>query len=86
MENLIPQLLRPTRKIRETILVFPNLLVNEVGAKCIELCDGEHTIGQIVDAILTNYKVLDREIVKNDVILFFSKLKELGVIKWKEKP
>jgi len=82
-QDLIPQLLRPTKRLRTVMLIFPNFLVNELGAKCIELCDGTRTLKQIIDAISAEYEV-DKEIIERDVTLFFKELEELGLIRWKK--
>ena len=79
MLNSIPKLRRPYRKIRNYILILPNYLLNETGSRCIELCDGSHTIKQIIDIISAEHNV-PNEVVESDVLSFFKELERLGLI------
>lgn len=54
---------------------------NEVGSLIVKMCDGEHTVKDIEDAICAEYDV-DRETLKKDVAEFLKKMKEFRMIKY----
>ncbi|HEX58562.1 MAG TPA: PqqD family protein [Methanomicrobia archaeon] len=55
--------------------------VNEVGSLIVRLCDGEHTIKDIEDAICAEYDV-DRETIRRDLAEFLKKMEEFRMIKY----
>jgi len=56
--------------------------VNFTGAKIWRLCDGEHSVDEIVTIISSEFKT-DKKRVEADVIEFLKKLEELKLILWK---
>ena len=55
------------------------LVLNEVGASFLELCDGQRTVQQIIELMLGEYDVGVDELI-SDVQDFIAELSETGVI------
>lgn len=55
--------------------------LNDVGTRMWELTDGQHTIGDIVETILSEYDA-ERDAVTADVLALFDELAEEGLITW----
>ena len=55
------------------------LVLNEWGARMLELVASGITLGDLVDAMLEEYEV-DREALRNDVSIFLRELQEAGVV------
>ena len=54
--------------------------LNNTGALIWELCDGTHSIGEIVIAISERFPDVDMERIKNDVRKFFERLEPFNVL------
>jgi len=55
-------------------------VINPTGAKIIELCDGKHTVKEIIDIICKSFEQTNYETVEKDVWEFIKKLSEFGII------
>lgn len=68
----------------EVVLLTPEdstvHVLDEVGSRIWELCDGDATIAAIADTIVAEYEVT-REEAQADILEFIGKLFDLGVIK-----
>lgn len=68
----------------ETILLFQKdtslaVTVNQSGAAIWEMCDGVHTIDQIVDRVADTYDQ-ERSRIEQDVWTFLDELRRLGLV------
>lgn len=67
----------------ESVLVQPHLgkikVVNEVGSAIWQLCDGQHSVGQIIEAICQQYDI-EAQQAETDALQFLSTLAERGLI------
>lgn len=64
------------------ILTYKGLIeVNELPEKVWNYINGEHTIGEIVKQINKEYKNIDQEIIKKDVIQTLKKFSDLELIR-----
>ncbi|MFZ6029791.1 MAG: PqqD family protein [Chloroflexota bacterium] len=67
----------------ESVLVQPHLgkikVVNEVGALIWQLCDGQHSVEEIVEAVCQQYGV-EAQQAEIDALQFLNTLAERGLI------
>ena len=64
---------------------FPELremVINRTMWEIFLLCDGNNTLADILDIIVSRYNDVNYETVKKDAALVLSKFARLGVIKW----
>lgn len=54
-------------------------VLNGVGSRIFELCDGEHSVEQIVNTIVTEYNVTQEEAM-NDVTTFIDDLVQQNIL------
>jgi coenzyme PQQ biosynthesis protein PqqD len=64
------------------MLVFPEaaLMLNETAPEILKLCDGEHTIEGIVDALTQRFSVADRKAIEEDVVSFLTRIRARGLL------
>jgi len=66
------------------IILEPNTgelkFLNETGALIFKLCDGKHTLKNIVEQIVAEFEVKDEENVKRHVEEFIGKLRDKGLV------
>jgi hypothetical protein len=55
--------------------------LNEVGSRIWELADGEHSVGDMVEAIVTDYDA-ERAQVEEDVLDLLDELSREGLVSW----
>lgn len=72
------------RKIEdEAVLVLPHLgkinVVNDVGALIWEMCDGQHSVQQIVEAVCQQYDIENVK-AEQDTLQFLDALAQCGAI------
>lgn len=67
------------REYKSKGLIHPGFALNEVGLFIWKLCDGKHTIKDIVSAMLRNYDI-ERKTVETDVLGFLHRMEELSLI------
>jgi hypothetical protein len=65
----------------ETYLPF---FLNSTGSDVCELCDGEHSVKEIIDALKTQWPSVSENILIKDLIKFLLLMEELGLIEFKE--
>lgn len=61
------------------------LVLNEVGARFLQLVDGTLTLGEIVDRLLEEFKV-ERDQLRADIDGFVAELSENGIIEASSSP
>jgi len=67
----------------ETVVLAPNgsaVILNEVGAVVLELCDGTHTVDDVVRILCESLGGSSEERVRADVVAFVAALAEAGCI------
>lgn len=74
-----------TRKIsdEETVVLSPSgsaIILNEVGAVVLELCDGTRTVDQVVAFLCESLKGANEQQVRSDVTSFVGALSEAGCL------
>ena len=64
------------------MLVFPEaaLMLNETAPEILKLCDGQHTIEEIVDSLAQRFTGIDRQIIEEDVMSFLTRIKARGLL------
>ena len=64
------------------IIIYPSYLLNETGAKIWKMCDGKHTIKEILSALCQEFAIeeAEEERVLADVISYLKQLEKLGLI------
>jgi len=64
------------------MLVFPEaaLMLNETAPEILKLCDGEHTVEGIVDALAQRFTGIDRKIIEEDVTSFLARIRARGLL------
>jgi hypothetical protein len=55
------------------------LVLNEVGASVLDLADGEHSVGEWIEALRGEYEA-DPEELARDVLAFAGELREAGML------
>jgi hypothetical protein len=67
----------------EAVLVLPQAgkikVVNEVGALIWQLCDGQHSVAQMIEAVCLQYQV-DAKQAQTDTLQFLDALVQRGMI------
>lgn len=58
-------------------------MLNPVGSRVWELADGQHTVDEIVDALVAEFAV-DRAAAQGSVQKFVTELMDKGLLKWAE--
>jgi pyrroloquinoline quinone biosynthesis protein D len=69
---------------QKTMLLYPErgLLLNDTAAEIVKLCDGAHSVAQIVDTLVaklaheSSEKQADRATIEHDVIDLLTRLRE----------
>jgi len=64
---------------KDVRIVGSKITLNPIGALIWEMCDGSHSVGEIVDAISRRFGV-DREQVSQDVRRFLERLEPYNVL------
>jgi pyrroloquinoline quinone biosynthesis protein D len=74
--------LRWDRVEKRYMLVFPEaaLLLNETAPEILKLCDGEHTVEGIVDALAQRFTAAERQAIEADVVSFLTRLRARGLL------
>ena len=74
--------LRWDRVENRYMLVFPEaaLLLNETAPEILKLCDGEHTVEAMVDALAQRFTGADRQAIEADVVGFLTRLRARGLL------
>jgi len=64
------------------MLVFPEaaLLLNETAAAILKLCDGEHTVEQLVDTLAQQFVGADRKMIADEVTELLARLRTRGLL------
>lgn len=64
------------------MLVFPEaaLMLNDTAPEILKLCDGEHTVVEIVDSLLARFTGAERTVIEADVTEFLSRLKARSLL------
>lgn len=57
------------------------LVVNEVGARILDLADGERSVAAIHASLLAEYEV-EPEALASDLEAYLAELVEIGVLRW----
>jgi pyrroloquinoline quinone biosynthesis protein D len=84
----IPRLARGVRFSdaagEETTLMVPEgiLRLKGPGRRIVELCDGNRTVTQIVEALTLEFAAGDPEKIKNDVEQFLTRLRDRQVLQF----
>jgi len=68
------------RKFKENLLLDTGHAMNEIGMEIWKLCDGKHTIKEIIDNVFEKFET-DRKTVENDIISFIKELEKEKMIK-----
>lgn len=83
-----------TKKLEESYYIFPKkridnelqvLEVNEIGKEILDMLKKGLEIDEIVSYILLEYEVDDKDMIKYDILSFFSVLKKFGILQVKGK-
>lgn len=56
------------------------LICNDIGRLVLEICDGSHTVGEIVDTLSASFPQVSREQIEEDVDRFLTMAVETGVV------
>ena len=64
------------------MLVFPEaaLMLNDTAPEILKLCDGEHTINGIVDALAQRFTGVERKVIEEDVTSFLARIRARGLL------
>jgi pyrroloquinoline quinone biosynthesis protein D len=75
--------LRWDRKDGRYMLLYPErgLVLNATAADVVQLCTGEHSVGDIVDRLSDKYAPHPREAVEREVQAFLVAMAERGLIR-----
>ena len=75
--------LRDDKKTGQKVLLYPEkgLLLNPTGARILELCDGERTVTNIVDALAGEHEGADRATILAEVMGFLTRLFDAGLVR-----
>lgn len=74
--------LRWDRIEQQHMLMFPEaaLKLNATAAEVLKLCDGERTVGQIVNALLEQFSTADRQVVEDNVRQLLTRIRSRGLL------
>ncbi|MEM1627526.1 MAG: PqqD family protein [Sulfolobaceae archaeon] len=78
--DLKPKLIRKYKNLNKYMIIYPNYLVNETGAKIIELCNGNYTVKEIIETIKNSYENEHYSKIEEDVINFLHTLYSLNIV------
>jgi len=75
--------LRWDRQTSRYLLLYPErgLVLNPTAADVVQLCTGEHSVGDIVDRLAVKYAPQPREDVEREVLAFLGRMAERGLIR-----
>jgi coenzyme PQQ biosynthesis protein PqqD len=75
--------LRWDRQTSRYLLLYPErgLVLNPTAADVVQLCTGEHTVGDIVDRLAVKYAPQPREEVEREILAFLDRMAERGLIR-----
>jgi coenzyme PQQ biosynthesis protein PqqD len=75
--------LRWDRQTSRYLLLYPErgLVLNPTAADVVQLCTGEHSVGDIVDRLAVKYAPQPREDVECEVLAFLGRMAERGLIR-----
>ena len=75
--------LRVDKKTGQKVLLYPEkgLLLNPTGARILELCTGERTVGAIVEVLLGEHVDASREQIASEVQSFLGRLVDAGLVR-----
>jgi pyrroloquinoline quinone biosynthesis protein D len=75
--------LRPDRISGRMMLLYPErgLVLSDSAAAILELCDAQHTVREIVDALVGRTQA-DRATISSDVSVLLESMVERGLVKW----
>jgi pyrroloquinoline quinone biosynthesis protein D len=67
---------------RRTVLLSPErgLVLNPTAARVLELCDGAHTVDEIVDALVQAYAPAERARIARDVLELLGELRDRSLL------
>ncbi len=67
---------------QQEMLLFPEaaLALNETGAAIVRLCDGAHSIDEIVDQLSKKYDNADRDALMREVMDFLATIRARGLL------
>jgi pyrroloquinoline quinone biosynthesis protein D len=67
---------------KNEMLLFPEaaLALNETGAAIVRLCDGSHSINEIVDQLSEKYAAADRDSLMREVTDFLDTIRTRGLL------
>jgi pyrroloquinoline quinone biosynthesis protein D len=67
---------------QQEMLLFPEaaLALNETGAAIVRLCDGAHSIDEIVDQLSNQFRGADRDALKREVTDFVDTIRARGLL------
>lgn len=57
--------------------------LDEIGSLVWKLCDGQHTVGEIADALVQRYQLMRREALAS-LAEFLTQLRKRGAVRWEE--
>lgn len=68
----------------ERVLLFPEgaLRLRGTGLKILELCDGQHTLAQLLDELKNEYAGADTNRMRADVTAFLERLHEKRIVNY----
>ena len=80
---IVKSRVRFRRVLDEAVVIHQDiaeaLVVNEVGIRFLELCDGERSTGDIIALMMNEYDVSESEL-QNDLPAYISDLESSGII------
>ncbi len=64
------------------MLVFPEaaLMLNETAPEILKLCNGEHTVDGIIDALVQRFTGIERKVIEEDVTSFLARIRARGLL------
>ena len=67
---------------RQEMILFPEaaLLLNETGAAIVRLCDGQHSIDEIVDGLAEKFRGVDRDTLRLEAERFLDSIRVRGLL------
>jgi hypothetical protein len=58
-------------------------VLNRTGLMILRLCDGNHSVNEIVEELAKMFANIDKVEIKQDVLSFIEEVNKLGVLEWK---
>ena len=64
------------------MLVFPEaaLMLNDTAPEILKLCNGEHTVDGIIDALVQRFTGVERKVIEEDVMGFLARIRARGLL------